>query len=207
MSAPAPDKAALRETAKTARQRFVTERTQAAHHASHVAARQLATHLTNAVPALHGAHVALFWSIQDEISTRPLLAQLTALGCTLAFPITPATPGPLSFHHWAPGDKLVRTAGGLFEPEPDAPAVTPDIVITPLLAFDRRGHRLGYGKGYYDRTFAAISADKQPHRVGLAFAIQEVDTVPAEAHDRPLDAIVTEREVITPNKVITPKAE
>lgn len=193
-----PDKNRLRDNAKVARQRFVTERTQAAHHASHVAARQLATHLTNAIPKLHGANIALFWSIGDEISTRPLLAQLTALGCALAFPITPAAPGPLSFHLWAPGDKLVRTATGLFEPEPDAPQLTPDIVVTPLLAFDRQGHRLGYGKGYYDRTFAALPQTEQPHTVGLAFAVQEVEKIPAEPHDHPLDAIVTEREVITP---------
>jgi 5-formyltetrahydrofolate cyclo-ligase len=85
---------------------------------------------------------------------------------------------------------------GIREPMPDAPAVDPDILIVPLLAFDRRGHRLGYGAGYYDMTLAALRAKKPVVAIGIGYAAQEVETVPTTPRDEGLDLVLTERETI-----------
>jgi 5-formyltetrahydrofolate cyclo-ligase len=100
---------------------------------------------------------------------------------------------PLAFHPWHPGTMLHPGPLGVMQPPPDAPEAVPEIVLTPLLGFDRRGHRLGYGAGYYDRTFAALAAaGHHPLRCGVALSIQEIDTVPETADDIPLDMVVTE---------------
>ncbi len=97
---------------------------------------------------------------------------------------------------WAWGEPLSSAVWGIREPEPAAPEVEPDILLVPLLAFDRAGHRLGYGGGYYDLTIAQLRAHKAVFAVGLAFAAQEVPTVPATPRDARLDLVLTEREVI-----------
>jgi 5-formyltetrahydrofolate cyclo-ligase len=97
---------------------------------------------------------------------------------------------------WAFGAPLAAGVWGIREPEPSAPAVAPEIVIVPLLAFDRSGHRIGYGAGYYDLTIAALRATQAVVAIGVAFAAQEIAAVPATPHDAPLDLVLTEREVI-----------
>jgi 5-formyltetrahydrofolate cyclo-ligase len=105
----------------------------------------------------------------------------------------------LSWRLWRPGDVLIKGGFGVREPGPDAPECFPVALLVPLAAFDRRGHRLGYGKGHFDRAIAALSQKHPVLTVGLAYAAQEVDDVPAEPHDRGLDLVVTERETIQPN--------
>ncbi len=85
---------------------------------------------------------------------------------------------------------------GIPEPLDVAPAVDPDLLFTPLACFDRRGRRIGYGAGYYDRSLARLRAMKTIHAVGVAYGVCEVAAVPYEAHDQSLDAIVTEQETI-----------
>ena len=85
---------------------------------------------------------------------------------------------------------------GIREPKPDAPEVLPDVVIVPLLAFARSGHRVGYGAGYYDMTLGALRAKKTIHAIGIAFAAQEISGVPTTSRDARLDLVLTEREVI-----------
>jgi 5-formyltetrahydrofolate cyclo-ligase len=96
--------------------------------------------------------------------------------------------GELVFRTWSPGDKLVTTRHGVGEPEEGNPTVCPGLILVPLLAFDAAGHRLGYGGGYYDR----VLRESGLIAVGIAYAGQEVQTLPREAHDRQLDFVVTE---------------
>lgn len=144
------------------------------------------------IPPPPGAVVSGFWPIGDEIDIRPLLTALAARGHVLALPETGKRGTPLIFRRWQPSEALVSGRFGTMHPTGDP--IAPDFVLTPLLAFDRRGNRLGYGAGYYDRTFAAL-----PHafRLGCAFAFQESHAVPAGPGDQRLDAVATERGIIT----------
>jgi 5-formyltetrahydrofolate cyclo-ligase len=97
---------------------------------------------------------------------------------------------PLQFRHWREGEPLYPGGFGTLVPDELASVLQPDLVIIPLLGFDKTGTRLGFGKGYYDRTIAVM--DKRPTLVGYAFAAQELDSIPREPHDVPLDYLVTE---------------
>jgi 5-formyltetrahydrofolate cyclo-ligase len=143
-----------------------------------------------------GAIVAGFMPMKSEISPLPLLRALVGAGARLALPVVAGQGKPLVMRAWAFGAPLIAGVWGIREPEPAAPAVAPDILIVPLLAFDRAGHRVGYGAGYYDRTIAALRAEQPVLAIGLAFAAQEIAVVPATPHDAPLDLVLTEREVI-----------
>ena len=111
--------------------------------------------------------------------------------------------GGKAAHHasWNFGDPLVSGVWGIREPPPEAAEVYPDILIVPLLAFDRFGHRVGYGAGYYDMTIARLRAMKPVTAIGLAFAAQEIDQVPATPRDAALDLVLTERDIIDLRKV------
>lgn len=130
--------------------------------------------------------------IGSEIDPWPLLRRLAEAGATLALPVAHSRAAPLSFHAYAPGEPLEPDAFGIPSPRRDAPQVQPDLVIAPLVAFDRNGGRLGQGGGHYDRTLENLRAAGAVFVLGLAYAGQQVDRVPAEAHDQRLDAIVTE---------------
>jgi len=133
----------------------------------------------------HGGVVAGYWPMKGEIDPLPMMRVLAQQGYRLALPRM--TPHGLDFHLWTPGDLMETGAFGAHEPRASAPALAPDLILTPLLAFDEAGGRLGFGKGFYDRAFAARPEAK---RVGLAYAFQRVDAVPGEAHDIPLDAVM-----------------
>jgi 5-formyltetrahydrofolate cyclo-ligase len=137
-----------------------------------------------------------FSPIGSEIDPFPLLAHLRQKGHETALPIVVANGEPLVFRCWAPGDDMTSGPYGVQEPLPSAREFIPDILLVPLLAFDRRGYRLGYGGGFYDRTLERLRANGRPVAVGIAFAGQEVDAVPVAAYDQPLDWVVTEREAI-----------
>ena len=145
------------------------------------------------IPA--GATVAGTWPLPGEIDLRPLIAALHARGCRVVLPETPPRGEALTFRRWQPG--CVMRQGRFGTQHPEGCETIPDILFVPLLAFDRCGRRLGYGGGYYDRTLA-----KLPDRlaIGFGYAGQEVDAVPADASDRALSVIVTEREVVETGK-------
>ena len=143
-----------------------------------------------------GTVVSGFMPLKSEINALPLLRRLEELGARLALPRIAARGKPLSMRVWQFGAPLERGQWGIREPKPDAPEVDPDIVLVPLLAFDRAGHRVGYGAGYYDMTIARLRARKAVTAVGLAFAVQEVANVPTTQHDARLDLVLTEREAI-----------
>ncbi len=142
--------------------------------------------------------VAGYWPVGFELDGRPLLLGLSAAGWALALPVVTAPDAPLAFRSWRPDDLLVAGGYGIPEPAPSAPLVRPAVVLVPLLAFDRAGHRLGQGAGHYDRTLAALRMPGSAPvlAVGLAFAAQEVPAVPASVHDQRLDWIVTEQGAI-----------
>ncbi|MDX5932744.1 5-formyltetrahydrofolate cyclo-ligase [Acidiphilium acidophilum] len=152
---------------------------------------RLAAHVLADCAPPAGAVVSGFWPIGDEIDVRPLMVALSALGHRLCLPETPKRGLPLVFRHWMPGEALV--AGRFGTSHPVGEVVVPDFVLVPLLAFDRKGNRLGYGAGYYDRTLAAMPG---AFRLGCAFACQEVAAVPVGPHDERLDAVATEIGVI-----------
>ena len=135
--------------------------------------------------------VAAFWPLPGEPDIVPLLHRLHEAGHRVLLPQTPPRGTALSFHGWHPGVEMV--AGRFGTVHPAGPAVAPELILVPYLAFDRSGARLGYGGGYYDRTLAAFPAAA---RAGLGFAGLEVLEVPTEAHDQRLPVIVTERGVI-----------
>ena len=145
--------------------------------------------------------VALYRSSGSEIDTRPLGEGLIKLGWKLALPSSEEIDAPVIFRRWKPGDKLAPDVVGISSPLAGAEEVRPDVIVAPLIAFDRRGGRLGQGGGYYDRTLEALRTTAHPPiYVGLAFSCQETDKVPTEPHDQRLDAILTEKEYIAVRK-------
>lgn len=152
---------------------------------------RLAGHVLNACPPAPGQVVAGFWPIGDEIDIRPLLLALAGRGHVVALPETPRRGQPLIFHRWRSGGRLIPERFGTLRPEADP--VVPDLLLVPLLAFDRAGWRLGYGGGFYDRTLAGLPGRRT---IGCAYAVQQIEAVPVEAHDRRLDAVATEEGVI-----------
>jgi 5-formyltetrahydrofolate cyclo-ligase len=140
-----------------------------------------------------GSVVAGYWPLQGELDPRPLLYAAATRGLRLAMPRMQGKGLPLVFHSWMPGEPLVPGPFRVMEPEAEAPLIRPDLVLAPLLAFDRRGHRLGYGAGFYDRTLAALrEGHPDLQAIGLAFAAQEVEAVPVDDADEPLDGVLTE---------------
>ena len=140
--------------------------------------------------------VSAFHSFPDEPDTLPLLAALAEAGFVTLLPITMARGAPLVFRAWRPGDPTRLGAMKIAEPLPDAPARDPDLLFVPLACFDRRGHRIGFGAGHYDRTLMALREKGRTIAVGVAFGIAECENLPDEPHDQRLDYVLTESELI-----------
>jgi 5-formyltetrahydrofolate cyclo-ligase len=140
--------------------------------------------------------VSVFYPLRDEPDTLLLLTALADEGFATALPVVVGRGSALAFRLWRPGEPTRAGAMSIREPVEDAPVVAPDLLFVPLACFDRRGHRIGYGAGYYDRTLSNLRAMKPVHAIGVAYGICEVAAVPYETHDQALDAIVTEQETI-----------
>jgi 5-formyltetrahydrofolate cyclo-ligase len=143
-----------------------------------------------------GTIVSGFMPLKTEINPLPLLRKLAGAGARLALPAIDGRGKPLIMRAFAFGDELASGQWGIREPKAEAPEVTPDILLVPLLAFDRHGHRIGYGAGYYDMTIAKLRAIKPVIAAGIAYAAQEIAEVPVTPRDARLDLVLTEREVI-----------
>jgi 5-formyltetrahydrofolate cyclo-ligase len=144
-------------------------------------------------PTAARKNVSAFFPYKSEIDTRPLLGKLAGEGWTTCLPIVIALGEPLIFRRWLPGEPTVPGVWGIPRPTDDAALVQPDVLLVPLMAFDRQGYRLGYGGGFYDRTLEQLRAEKTITAIGVAYAAQEVDAVPHGPHDQPLDYVMTER--------------
>jgi 5-formyltetrahydrofolate cyclo-ligase len=145
---------------------------------------------------VEGAIVSGFMPIKSEINPLPLMRKLAGAGARLALPVVAGPGRPLIMRAFAFGEPLTAGVWGIRQPPAEAGEVAPDILLVPLLAFDRSGHRIGYGAGYYDLTIAALRAGKSVIAAGIAFAAQEIAAVPATPRDASLDLVLTEREVI-----------
>ncbi|OJH43922.1 5-formyltetrahydrofolate cyclo-ligase [Paracoccus sp. SM22M-07] len=175
------DKAALRRMALTARG-------QGGDQAA------LDRHLIAALAPHASAVLAGYWPMRDEADPR---AAMAAHSGPLCLPVVTGPARPLVFRHWQ-GQPLQPGAFGTSHPGEDAPQLTPQVLIVPLAGFDRRGNRIGYGGGFYDRTLEVLRESGPVTAIGLAFACQELPEIPAEDFDQPLDLIVTDRDILTP---------
>jgi len=137
-----------------------------------------------------GLTVAGYIPLGSEASPATLLAAASAAGCRIALPHVTSRRAAMRFLEWIPGSPLHDGMFGLSQPPADAPELTPDIILPPLLAFDADLNRLGQGAGFYDRAFAILP---DATRIGIAWAVQQVAHVPVDAWDVPLNAIITEK--------------
>jgi 5-formyltetrahydrofolate cyclo-ligase len=145
------------------------------------------------IPA--GSIVSGYSPIRSEIDPVPLMRILAAQGARLALPAVLARGKSLAFRVWSPNHRLMLGPLGILEPSPAAAELIPDIMLVPLAAFDRLGHRIGYGAGHYDYTLAHLRKVKAITAIGLAFAAQEIEAVPALSHDVALDYVLTETQI------------
>jgi 5-formyltetrahydrofolate cyclo-ligase len=136
--------------------------------------------------------VAIYYAQGSELDPTPLAERLMQAGAAPALPAARSRDGLLQFHRWRPGESLEPDVVGVPSPPHASAAVTPDLVVAPLLAFDRRGGRIGQGGGHYDRTLENLRRLGRVFVLGLAYAGQEVEAIPMEPHDQRLDAILTE---------------
>ena len=180
------DKTALRARMRALRRRLAEEAPDAAERA----ARRLPLSRFSRFRI-----VAAYRPQGSELDPQPVLDAILGFDpgfATAVLPVALDKSSPLKFRHWNPKDRLVPDAFGILAPPPTAPELVPNLVITPLLAFDGKGGRLGQGAGHYDRTLANLRKARPVFMLGLGYAGQQVDEIPVERHDQRLDAILTE---------------
>lgn len=178
-------KAALRAERLAARDAMTPE-------ARAQAAQAMLAHAGDTLDHVKGATIAGFWPIRSEADIRPLMERLRSRGARLCLPVV-LDRETIVFRAYEAGAPIVKTGFGTSGPDETAELVEPDMMLVPLSAFDGAGHRIGYGAGHYDRAIARLIAlGRRPRLIGIAFACQEVASVPFEPHDIPLDAILTE---------------
>lgn len=187
----------LKAEKKRLRQAALEQRAKAAQAATN-GGPQLCTHLLAEIDIPAGAVVSAYWPMRDEIDPRPTLEALHDRGHPIGLPAMPAKAQPLEFRAWTPGAALEDGGFGTQVPRASAAVVTPQVLLVPLLAFDRAGYRLGYGGGFYDRTLAGLRAARPTAAIGLAYAAQRAEALPREPTDIPLDSIATEQGLVRP---------
>lgn len=156
------------------------------------AAMAVRDHFLAAVTLAPHAVIGGYWPIGTEMDVRPLMTALHGRGHMCALPVAQRRQ-PLTFHVWQPDDRLVAGVFGILVPDHHTPVVVPDVFLVPVLAFDTKGMRIGYGGGYVDRTIPEIRRRKELLTVGIAYAAQQVAEVPTDQYDQRLDWVVTER--------------
>ena len=186
---PSADKASLRRQALAARARIAPPI--AAQFSARLA--QLGLQLAQ---KLQASVVSAFYPIGDEPDTLALLGALAGAGLRTALPITVGRGQALIFRLWRPGEPTLPGAMKIPEPLASAATVEPDLLFVPLAVFDRRGHRIGYGAGHYDRTLALLRDKRHTIAVGVAYSVSKAARLPEEAHDQRLDYVLTEHEFI-----------
>lgn len=140
--------------------------------------------------------ISIYWSIHDEIDTTALIRLLCEDGYKVSLPRIVSPGFSLDFHRYMSGDDLIINRFGIKEPQVIQDIIIPDVVIVPMLAFDKYGHRLGYGRGYYDRTIHQLRQKKDVTVVGLAYDQQEIEKISAERFDEKMDYVITPTRVL-----------
>ncbi len=151
-------------------------------------------HLSEVLAGYRGTTLAGYMPMRTEIDPLPVMEEAAAHG-PVCVPVIKGEAQPLAFSRWTPGGAMKEGPFGALVPEVDD-LITPQILIVPLVAFDRAGGRLGYGGGFYDRTLEGLRAGGAVLAIGYAYSAQEAEDLPLEPTDQPLDMIVTEREII-----------
>jgi 5-formyltetrahydrofolate cyclo-ligase len=179
-------KSLLRDAARSRRAEAYA--TGAAHHAEQI------TQIFLTQIAWRSAEViAGYLPIGLEADIMPLLTELARQDARLALPVVIGKALPLVFRRWRPGDPLTEGPHGTRHPGALAEAVAPDLLMVPLLAFDEKGTRLGYGGGYYDRSLAQLRTERSVRAIGIAFAAQYFSNLPHDPLDQRLDGVITEQ--------------
>jgi 5,10-methenyltetrahydrofolate synthetase len=177
---------------KAERRRLLAAREALGAGALERARLRIDAHLERAFPGLASARLAFCWPIRGEYDARPLAQGLRGRGAVTALPVVVAPGCPLEFRVWHPGVALA--AGPLGIPYPaDSDAITPTVILLPVIGWDATGHRLGYGAGYFDRTLAALSP--RPTPIGVGYELGRIATIHPQPWDIPMDWVVTERGV------------
>ncbi|WP_306253044.1 5-formyltetrahydrofolate cyclo-ligase [Parvularcula sp. IMCC14364] len=181
----ADPKGVLRQHARKLREELATQRPDAPRHAAAQFIRALAPH--------PGQTVSVYFPVNNELDTWPLVEALWADDITVCLPVTEKRDAALVFREYGPDTELCEGRYGILVPSPTAPLCSPDIILCPLLAYKTDGTRLGMGGGYYDRTLNTRRKTGPVTAVGYAYADQKAQLLPRDAHDAFLDWIVTER--------------
>jgi 5-formyltetrahydrofolate cyclo-ligase len=186
--------------AKTELRRELRKRRESIPGQVRAAAAQAIAERTLPIEPRPGTIVSGYSPLTSEINPLPLMRRFAEAGAQLALPVVAGRGQPLTMRAWTFGQELGFGVWGIREPKPESPEVFPDILIVPLLAFDQRGYRIGYGAGYYDMTISRLRTLKPIIALGIAFAAQEVDEVPTSPRDARLDLVLTEHGMIDHRK-------
>lgn len=178
---------------KAERDRLISDRLAVDADLRSLYSRQIVERLNHILPSLSGLIVSGYWPFRGEPDLRPWLTTMPLKGARAALPVIVAKGKPLEFRLWKSGDTLKRGIWGIPFPAEGA-TVTPDIVVIPLVGFDRAGFRLGYGGGYFDRTLSV--ALRKPRVIGVGYSQSRIPTIFPQPHDVPMDMIVTEDEIL-----------
>ncbi len=163
------------------------------------AARAVTQNFIANIPLKQSDIIAGYWPLKDEIDITLVLEILEENGHSLCLPRIQQHDKDLSFRRYKRGDKLYKHSFGVMEPADLAALLQPDVVIVPLLAFDKSGHRIGFGSGYYDRTLRQLQEISEVIAVGVGYDFQQIDRIPSEPHDIKLDCVVTDKGVLVCN--------
>jgi 5-formyltetrahydrofolate cyclo-ligase len=185
------DGAELKAWRRAERQRLLALRTRAPAAERRLWSQKIEARLRSLLDKRTDFILGVYWPFQAEFDPRPLIDWLVATGSAVALPAVVDKKGPLEYRAWRPSEELVDGVWGI--PVPKArEIVLPQAVLAPLVGFDRRSYRLGYGGGYFDRTLAALSP--RPLAIGVGFEMARIDTIYPQAFDIPMDIVVTEAE-------------
>jgi 5-formyltetrahydrofolate cyclo-ligase len=186
----------MTETKADIRKRILAKRGAVSTEWRQMASRDIARHALIHAANGPGGPVAGYWPYKTEADPRPLMEMIRRYGRPLALPVI--VHPDVIFRRWIEGVELVDAGFGTLGPDPTSDEVTPAVLLVPLAAFDARCNRIGWGQGHYDRVIARLTEQGgEVLTIGIAFSFQQVDHVPTEPHDRPLDLVVTEQAVFT----------
>ena len=180
-------------TKQKLRKYFLDKRKNISNHYAQKVSNKVTKYFNSIIDNYSISVVAGFYPFRNEINTLPLLKVFISNGYKTCLPVTPLEEKILQFREWTPKKNLIRGKYGILEPNQDCNTIEPDLLLVPLLAYDKFGHRLGYGGGYYDQTLKIlISRKKNITSIGVAFKIQRFKKLPVDTFDIPLDAVIDE---------------